>query len=111
MTLSYSDLRWNELVSILSKLNDITLSEDDINGMDYFQRCEILNNNHPVLLARHFQFCVEVFFAEIIIDGPFGKVKYHAIRVEFKFRGSPYIHSFLWFIDAPVLTKEGTVIS
>ena len=70
--------------------------------MDYFQRCEILNSN-PVLLARNFQFRV---FTEIIIDGPLGKVKYHAIRVEFQFRNSPHLHSFLWVIDAPVLTKD-----
>ena len=25
---------------------------------------------------------------------------------EFQFRGSPHIHSFLWVIDAPILTKE-----
>ena len=57
-----------------------------------------------LFLARHFQFRVEEFFTEIIIDGPLGKVKYHAIRVEFQYRGSP--HSFLWVICAPVLTKD-----
>ena len=82
MTLSCADLRWNELVSIISKLNGINLSGDDINGMDYFQGCQILNSN-LVLLARHFQYRVEVLFTEIIINGPLGKVKYHAIRVEF----------------------------
>ena len=34
------------------------------------------------------------------------KVKYHAIRVEFQVRGSPHIHSFIWVIDAPILTKD-----
>ena len=105
MTLSCADLRWNELVSIISKLNGLNLTDDDIDGMDYFQRCEVLNSN-PILLSRHFQYRVEVFFTEIIINGPLGKVKYHAIRVEFQFRGSPHIHSFLWVIDAPILTKE-----
>ena len=91
MTLSCADLRWNELVSIISKLNGLNLTDDDIDGMDYFQRCEVLNGN-PILLSRHFQYRVEVFFTEIIINGPLGKVKYHAIRVEFQFRGSPHIH-------------------
>ena len=36
----------------------------------------------------------------------FGKVKYYAIRVEFQFRGSPHIHSFLWAIGLPVLAKD-----
>ena len=57
MTLSCADLRWDELVSIISKLNGLNLSEDEIKNLDYFKRCEILNNN-PVLLARHFQYRV-----------------------------------------------------
>ena len=73
--------------------------------MDFFERCSYLNLN-PVLLARHFQYRVEIFFKVIVLDGPLGKVKYHAIRVEFQVRGSPHVHSFLWIIDAPILTKD-----
>ena len=52
--------------------------------LNYFERCNILNSN-AVLLARHFQHRVEIFFKEILIirDGPLGKVKYDAIQVEF----------------------------
>ena len=46
------------------------------------------------------------FGRKSIIDGPLGKVKYYAIRVEFQFTGSPHIDSFLWVIGAPVLTKD-----
>ena len=105
MTLSCADLRWNELISIISKLNGETLSEEQINDMSYFERCFYLNLN-PVLLSRHFQYRVEVFFKEIVVDGPLGKVTYYAIRVEFQVRGSPHIHSFLWILNAPVLTKD-----
>ena len=73
--------------------------------MDFFERCRYLNLN-PVVLARHFQYRVEVFFKVIIIDGPLGKVKYHAVRVEFQVRESPHINSFLWVLDAPILTKN-----
>ena len=59
-----------------------------------------------MLLARHFQYRVEVFFKEITVNGPLGKVKNYAIRVEFQVRGSPHIHSFLWVLNAPVLTKD-----
>ena len=72
--------------------------------MDFFERCKYLNLN-PVLLARHFQYRAEVFSEAIVVNGPLGKVKYHAIRVEFQVQGSPHIHSFLWIIDAPVLSK------
>ena len=105
LTLSCADLRWNELVSIISKLNGLNLSEEDIEALSYFDRCKILNSN-PVLLARHFQYRVEVFFKEIVLDGPLGKVKYYVIRVEFQFRGSPHVHSFVWVVDAPILTKD-----
>ena len=47
--------------------------------------CNLLNNN-PVLVARHFQYKVEVFFKDIIFDGPLGKTKYYAICIEFQER-------------------------
>ena len=105
MTLSCADLHWNELVSIIARLNGENLNENDINNMDFFERCHYLNLN-PVILARHFQYRVEIFFKVIVINGPLGKVKYHAIRVEFQVRGSPHVHSFLWVIDAPILTAD-----
>ena len=73
--------------------------------MNYFHRTKILNSN-PVLLAMHFQYRVEVFFKEIIVDDPRGKVKHYAIRVEFQVRGSPHIHSLIWVIDAFILSKN-----
>ena len=37
---------------------------------------------NPVVVAENFQYFVEFFFKKIIIDGPLGKVKYYAIRIE-----------------------------
>ena len=71
--------------------------------MNYFDKTKILNSN-PVLLARHFQYRVEVFFKEIVSDGTLGKIKHYAIRVEFQVRGSPHIHSLVWVIGAPILS-------
>ena len=105
MTLSCADLRWNELVSIIIKLSGKSISDADIENLSYFQRCEILNMN-PVLLAKYFQYRVEVFFKEIIVNGPLGKVNYYAIMVEFQLRGSPHIHSFIWVINASKPPKE-----
>ena len=105
MTLSCLDLRWNELISIISTLKGETLQEEEINRFDYFQCCSYLSLN-PVLLACHFQYRVEIFFKTIVLDEMLGKVKYLAIRVEFQLRGSPHIHLFLWILDAPVLHKN-----
>ena len=53
MTLSCADLQWNELIGIISKLNSLNLSDDDIKNKSYQGRSDILNKN-PVLVARHF---------------------------------------------------------
>ena len=57
-------------------------------------------------MARHFQFRVEMLFKEIILDGPVGKTKYYVIRVEFQVRGSPHVHSFLWIVNASLLSEK-----
>ena len=49
---------------------------------------------------------MELFFKEIIVNGPLGKVEYYAIRVEFQVIGSPHIHSFLWVNGGPKLSSE-----
>ena len=54
----------------------------------------------------YLQYRAEMLFKVIVVDGPLGKVKYHAIRVEFQVRGSPHVHSFLWITDAPGLSKD-----
>lgn len=68
----------------------MNFSESDIINFSYQDRSNLLNRN-PVLVARHFQYRVEVFFKEIVNDGPLGKTKFFAIRVEFQISGSPHI--------------------
>ena len=58
MTLSYANLRWNESIQIIAKVNSTNLTDDDIKNMCYQDRYDTLNKN-PVLVARHFQFGVE----------------------------------------------------
>ena len=94
LTLSCADLRWNELISIIFKLNRVDISDEEVDEMSYHERCDTLNKN-PVLVARHFQYRVEMFFKIIVLDGPLGKTQYYAIRVEFQVRGSPHTHSFI----------------
>jgi len=105
LTLSCADLRWDELVLVISKLKGHKLSNEEISNMSYFERCELLNSN-PVLLARHFQYRVETFLKNIVLNGPIGKVLYYVIRVEFQTRGSPHVHCLLWTKDMPVLSNE-----
>ena len=39
-------------------------------------------------MAKHFQYKVEVFFKEIILDGPLGKTKCDAVDIKFQEGGS-----------------------
>ena len=95
-------MSWNKLILIISKLSKQDFSDEDIKKLSNHDRCKLLNNI-PVLVARHFQYQVEVFFKEIIVDGPLGKVIYHAIRVEFQVHDSSYIHCFRWILNASIL--------
>ena len=95
MTLSFADLHWNDYIANIFKLKRQKISAENIINMSYFQKCEILNEI-PVFAARHFQYRVDIFFTEILMgSNHLGKIKYYAVRVEFQFRGSPHIHSFL----------------
>ena len=71
LILSCADLRWNELVSLvfIIIINNLNLSEEEVQNLPYQERCKLFNMN-PVLVARHFQFRVDGFFKEILVDGP-----------------------------------------
>ena len=96
--MSCADLRWNELISVISRLQSLNISDEDLCNIYFNERYDILNKN-PVLIARHFQFRGEVFFRTIVFDGSFGKTNYYAIGIEFQVRGSTQIHYFLWILN------------
>ena len=107
LTLSCADLKWKEIPEISSKLNKLNLSKEYLKSMNYFEKCELLNSNF-VLLARHFQHSVVTFFKEVLLIplSSIEKVTYYAIRIEFRMRGSPHIHSFTWILNPPKLSEE-----
>ena len=61
-------------------------------------------------MAKHFQYKVEVFFKEIILDGLLGKTKYYAIYIEFQEKGGPHFHWFIWIFNAPNIENESAYI-
>ena len=77
---------------------------EGINKMCYQEKCQVLKKN-VVLVERHFQYQVEVFFKAVVLNGPLGKTKYYAIHVEFDFTGSPHINSLISILNAPKLSK------
>ena len=84
----------NELIYIIFKLNGINIADGDMDRLSYHERCHTLSKNR-VLVAKHFQYRIEMFFKVIVLDGPLGKTQYYAIRVEFQVRESPHMHSFI----------------
>ena len=107
--MSCSDLRWEELSYIINKLNNLDLNHEELKNLSYQEWCNLLSNN-PVVVARHFQYKVEVFFKELILDGPLGKTKYYAIGIEFQEGGSPHVYSFIWIFNAPNIENESACI-
>ena len=72
----------------------MNLTDEEIKNLTYQQRIKFLNDN-PVLVARHFQYKVQVFFKKIVLDGPLGKIKYYPLRIVFQERGSRHVHAFV----------------
>ena len=65
------------MIEIISKLNSLNGTDDDIKSISYQTKCDILRKN-PVLGARHFQYKVETFFKVFVLNGPLGKIRYCA---------------------------------
>ena len=71
-------------------MRKLDISEEDHENLSYHDRCRLLNSN-TALIARHFQYQLEVFFEEIVVDVPLAKIKYYAIHVEFQVCGSTHV--------------------
>ena len=67
--------------------------DEELKSLSYRERSN-LSNYIPVLLTIHFQYKVEVFFREIILDGPLHKTKHYAILIQSQKSGSTHVHSF-----------------
>ena len=62
MTLSCADLRWPELVQIITRTQRLNLTDEQLEALSYNERCSMLNLNPVIIVAKHFQFRVETFF-------------------------------------------------
>ena len=43
-------------------------------------------------------------------DGPLGKTKYYAFRIEFQKEGSSHVHSFIWVLKISNIESEAANI-
>ena len=78
---SCTDIRWDKRPYIINKLNNLELTEEELNNLRCQKWCNLLNHN-PVFSACHLQHKAGLFLKDIILDGPLGKTNY-ARRTEF----------------------------
>ena len=61
-------------------------------------------------MAENLQYKTEVFFKEIILDGPLSKTKYYPIPIKFLERGIPHVHLFIRIFNSPNNENEAAYI-
>ena len=90
---------------ILSKLKGHEISDTETEQITYDKKCKMFNSS-PVILAKYFQYRLECLFRDVLLGSgdPIGKLLYHAIHIEFQFRGSSHGHCIVWIKDCPVLS-------
>ena len=51
------------------------MSDTEIEQMTYDEKCKMLNSN-PVVVAKHFQYCLECLFRDVLLGSgdPAGKL-------------------------------------
>ena len=86
LTLFYVDLSWQVLPYIINKRNNLILNKEELKSLSYQERYNFLNKS-SVLFAKSFQYRVEIFFTEMVLDGRLGKTTYYALRIEIQKRG------------------------
>ena len=85
LTLSCADLRWEELPYIINKLNNLGLSDEELKNLSYQEKCNRLNIN-PVLVARHFQYKLEVFLKKSYLMVLWGNLIFHIMLFVLNFK-------------------------
>ena len=111
LTLSAADLRWTDTLQAIARQQGRTLSEEDVEGLSWEDKCNLLRSN-PVTAARHFHYKLQCLFTDVILSdaAPLGKVIHYFYRIEFQQRGSPHAHAILWVEGAPQPDAESQVI-
>ena len=67
MTLSCADLRWPELFQIVSRMQGKDITDEEVDALSNDEKRKMLNLN-PIIVAKHFQYRVEMFFTEVLLS-------------------------------------------
>ena len=103
-TFSCDDLRWNELASIISKINGMEIPDEEISKINY--RSDVTYSTVIRCWLQSIFSIVWSFYKIIVLDGSLAKKNYYATRIELKIRRSPHILLFIWILNAPTPSQE-----
>ena len=65
----------NKIILIISKPRCLIFLVENIEKMPYQETCEVLNKN-TVVVTKHFQYRVDLFFKVIVLNWLLGKTHY-----------------------------------
>ena len=107
LTLSAADLHWPEIIQAVAVQLGRKLSKTDVLKMSIADRSRYLHQN-PITGVQMFQHRIEAFFSEYLLSAahPLYHITDYVIKIEFKMRGSPHAHCWLWVKDAPKFDKD-----
>ena len=102
LTLSAAETKWLELLRILKQiLDDVKLSVKEVLEFQWSEGADLIRRD-PVTCDRYFDHRSKELFKVLRSEvSPLGKLTDYYLKIEFKQRGSPHVHSLLWVQDAP----------
>ena len=73
LTLSAADMKWPDMIQTIARQYGAMYTDEQVNNLSFEEKPKWLRQNH-VTAARHFQYCLNVFFNEFLKSNanPFG---------------------------------------
>ena len=107
LTLSAAEFYWTEIIQIVARQYGENLTEEEINNMDWSQKCNYLKRN-PVTVARQIDYIFKKVFGTVILSAmhPIGQILNYDDRREFQNRGTEHVHVPIHVMGAPKIDED-----
>jgi len=107
ITFSAAEFYWTDIIKIVAQQFQETLSDDDVNNMDWKTKVNYLKRN-PVTVARQIDYRFNQLWGKVLLSGmhPIGEILNYDVRDEFQMRGVQHIHAVIHVKDAPKIDVD-----
>ena len=107
LTCSAAEFHWTEIIQIVARQYGETLTEDQINDMEWSTKVKYLKRN-PVTVTRQIDHIFKQVFGKVILSGmhPIGQILNFDERVEFAARGTAHFHCPAHVVGAPKIDVD-----